>query len=410
MIKYKSYKLQNGLTVISDYIADTPMATFSIGYKVGSKHENPQLTGLAHLFEHLMFGGSKKVLNFDQQVEMAGGTNNAFTTADYTNYYISLPAVNIETAYFLEADRMFYPNLSEQTLEIQRKVVIEEYKQRVLNPPYGDLMLNLLPQAYQNHPYRWPVIGADISHIERITIEDVKAFHEMFYNPSNAVIAVSGNVNHDKVFELAEKWFGHELKMQPERKSFPKEEPQCKPRIRDIKKDVPLEMIVMAYHMGPRDSREFYQADLLSDVLSFDRSSRFHQYLKRTDAVFTSLSASVTGYIENGLFLIKGKLNEGCSVDQGIQVIDAQLKDIKAHIAEDEVKKVINKLITYQKVGYLEHANRAMDLCYADIVKDPEYINDQFVEYQKTTRAEIQNFALRLFNPDNRNVLIYRKK
>jgi zinc protease len=208
MIKYKSITLKSGLTVISDYIPDTPMATFSLGYKVGSKNEDPQLTGLAHLIEHLMFGGSKNVPAYDNYVEMAGGSSNAFTSADYTNYYITLPAVNIETAFFLESDRMFFPNLTEQTLEVQRKVVIEEYKERVLNPPYGDLMSNLLSLVYDKVPYRWPVIGADVSHIEKISIDDVKSFHDTYYCPSNAVIAVSGNVSHDRVFELAEKWFG----------------------------------------------------------------------------------------------------------------------------------------------------------------------------------------------------------
>jgi predicted Zn-dependent peptidase len=409
MIEYNSLKLKNGLTVISDYMTDTPLATFSIGYKVGSKYENPDLTGLAHLFEHIMFGGSKNIKHFDQVVDMAGGSNNAFTTSDYTNYYMTLPAANIETAFYLESDRMFYPNLSEHTLEIQRKVVVEEFKQRVFNPPYGDLMTNLLPLAYQISSYKWPVIGADIDHIKKADLSDIRKFHTDFYHPSNAVIAVSGNVKPEVVFRLAEKWFGNDNNF--DKTEFQNHElKQTKPREKVILKDVPLDMITLAYHMGKRDSRDFYCGDLLSDVLSFDRSSRFQKYLKQRNSVFTTLSASITGSIDHGLFIIKGKLNNGFSVDHGIEVIESQLRRLLDELSDEEIKKVINKLITYQKVGHLEHSNRAMDLCYADIVREPDYINEQFEQYQKTTKEEVREFAVSLFNPDNRNMLIYKRE
>jgi len=350
------------------------------------------------------------VPEFDKAVEMAGGSNNAFTTSDYTNYYITLPAANIETAFYLESDRMFHPNLSEQTLQIQRKVVIEEYKQRVLNPPYGDLMLNLLPLAYSQHPYRWPVIGAKIDHIEEMTLLDVKDFHSKYYNPSNAVLSVSGNVPSDQVFELAEKWFSQAAGNKDLLDELPAEPMQNGERKKVVEKDVPMDMIVMAYHMGKKNSRDFYRGDLLSDVMAYDRSSRFQQYLRTSDSVFTSLNASITGFLDSGLFLIRGKLHEGYSVEQGIEVIENQMLSIQQDLTEDEVQKVINKIITFQKVGYLNHANRAQDLCYAQIVRDPGYINDQFIEYQKTTRDEILQFASERFNVANRNLLIYKKK
>jgi zinc protease len=410
MIKFKTISLKNGLTVISDYIPETPIATFSIAYKVGSKNEDENKTGLAHLFEHLMFGGSRNVASFDNIVDMASGTNNAFTTSDYTNYYITLPAANIETAFYLESDRMFSPNLSEETLETQRKVVIEEFKQRVFNPPYGDLMSNLLPLAYKKHPYRWPVIGAHIEHIEKFSLSDVKDFHSKYYTPSNAVVSVSGNVKPEIVFELANKWFGLSTEIKSIVRKQIDEPQQNELRKKIVEKDVPMDMIVLAYHMGKRDSRDFYNGDLLSDVLSYDRSSRFQQYLKKSDAIFTSLSASITGFIENGLFLVKGKLNDGISIEQGMEVIERELQKVQVDLAEEEVQKVINKLITFQKVGHLDHANRAMDLCYADIVRSPQYINDQFTEYQKTTKLEIQQYASELLRPENCNLLVYKKK
>jgi len=351
MIKFEEITLQNGLRVVANYDPFTPMATLNLLYKVGSKHENPERTGMAHLFEHLMFSGSANVKDFDAHVENAGGSNNAFTTSDYTNFYIALPAVNIETAFWLESDRMAHPVITQEKLDIQKKVVIEEYKQRTIDPPYGDVMLNFLPLFYQKHSYRWPVIGKNIEQIDAVDLQTALEFHANFYHPQNAILSVSGNVKPERVFELAQKWFGDIEKPAFNVPVLIQEPEQTQQRYLEMEKDVPLDAIFMAWPMQKRDSLEFIQADLLTDLLSFDRSSRFYQLINKEKSVFSDLDAHVAGTIDNGMLMVTGKLNPEYSVENGMEVINTELEKIKIEVRENEALKVKNKAVTSNRVG-----------------------------------------------------------
>ncbi|MFO7863432.1 MAG: pitrilysin family protein [Salinivirgaceae bacterium] len=410
MIKFEEITLDNGLRVVANYDPYTPMATLNLLYKVGAKHENPHQTGVAHLFEHLMFSGSANVPDFDAHVENAGGNNNAYTTPDYTNYYISLPAANIETAFWLESDRMAAPVITQEKLDIQKKVVIEEFKQRSLDPPYGDAMHFFLPLAYQKHPYRWPVIGEKIDHIESVTLADALQFHKRFYNAGNAVLTVSGNVKPEIVFQLAEKWFGD---IQPPKIAptiIPIEPEQHTARTKTVTADVPLDAIYMAWPMLGRDSQQFIHADLLTDLLSFDRSSRFYQLMNQENAVFAELDAMVSGTVDNGLMLITGKVNSEYSVDDGLKVIQTEIEKIQQTITEAEVLKVKNKAVTSNRVGRLEHGNKAPALAFAAMMGETNRINTVLDDYLKITVDDMLNVAKEVFDDSRCNTLLYKAK
>lgn len=410
MIKFEEITLKNGLRVVANYDPFTPMATLNLLYKVGSKHENPERTGMAHLFEHLMFSGSANVKDFDAHVENAGGSNNAFTTSDYTNFYIALPAVNIETAFWLESDRMAHPVITQEKLDIQKKVVIEEYKQRTIDPPYGDVMLNFLPLFYQKHSYRWPVIGKNIEQIEAVDLQTALAFHTNFYHPQNAILSVSGNVKPERVFELAQKWFGDIEKPAFNVPVLIQEPEQTQKRYLEMEKDVPLDAIFMAWPMQKRDSLEFIQADLLTDLLSFDRSSRFYQLINKEKSVFSDLDAHVAGTIDNGMLMVTGKLNPEYSVENGMEVINTELEKIKVEVRENEALKVKNKAVTSNRVGRLDHSNKAPALGYSAMLGDVNKINTAIDEYLKVTPADMQAVAQKILQPNKTNVLVYKAK
>ncbi len=410
MIDFKEKTLDNGLRVISTYDKFTPMATLNLIYNVGSKNENPERTGMAHLLEHLMFGGSQHVPDFDFHAEMAGGANNAFTSADFTNYYISMPSVNIETAFWLESDRMGFSALTKEKLEIQRKVVLEEFKERVMNPPYGKAMPDLLDMTYEEHPYKWPVIGKELAHIDKMSLADVRDFFTGFYTPNNAFLSVAGSVAPEKVFDLAEKWFGHIPKNEKPSAALFCEPIQTKPKSITVEKDIPLEAVFMSFHMHGRKSTEYICADLLSDILSSDRSSRFYKLSNKEDAVFAQLHAAVNGHVEHGLFIVQGKINKGHTVQEAVELIERELVKIVDNITDEETHKVLNKAVTAHEVTLLDHSNKALNLGFSALLGDTNYINTQIDEYLKITTEDLRKTAKKIFKRSNSNTLIYKAK
>ncbi|HEB61748.1 MAG TPA: insulinase family protein, partial [Bacteroidetes bacterium] len=310
MIKFERHILKNGLTVLLNQDKNTPLVSFNILYDTGSKYEDEDKTGLAHLFEHLMFSGTKDVPDFDYHTQMAGGENNAFTNADIADFYITVPGENLETAFWLESDRMTNLLLDEQSFENEKRVVIEEFKETSLNTPYGDMWHYLAPISYKVHPYKWPTIGKKIEHIENITLEDVKDFYRNYYHPGNAVISISGNFDSNNALRLAEKWFGHITKKGIVHKSVPQEPQQIIKESKIIKENVPSNALYMAFHIGGRSDIKYYTQDLLSDILGRGRSARLFQKLVKEKEIFNEIQAYVTGNLDPGLMIIEGHLTD----------------------------------------------------------------------------------------------------
>jgi zinc protease len=344
MIQFDRFELENGLQVIYHEDLTNPMVVVNLLYNVGSRDEDENRTGFAHLFEHLMFGGSANVPNYDEPLQKVGGENNAFTSPDITNYYITLPAENIETAFWLESDRMLSLSFDPKVLEVQRSVVIEEFKQRYLNQPYGDAWLKLRPLAYETHPYKWATIGKEIEHIEKATMDDVKAFFKRFYHPSNAVLVVAGNSSLEEVKRLTEKWFGNIPAGEINNRSLPKEKAQSQFKSIEIHAPVPADSLYMAFHMPGRTDEEYYAVDLLSDILGRGKSSILYQSLVEENQLFGSLGAYVTGSSDPGLFVINGKLSEGVSLEEGEKAVWELVEKFKlAELSEKALEKVKNK-------------------------------------------------------------------
>lgn len=411
MINYKEYKLSNGLPLIVHVDTSTPMAAVNILYNVGARDEDESRTGFAHLFEHLMFGGSVNIPSYDEPLERAGGENNAFTSNDITNYYLSLPAANLETAFWLESDRMLNLAFSEKSLEVQRNVVMEEFKQRYLNQPYGDAWLLLRPLAFKKHPYQWPTIGKELSHIADATMEDVKAFYKKFYNPCNAIMSVTGNVDPDEVFALAEKWFGPIAAGEPYNRDLPQEPTQTEPRFLEVERDVPSDAIFMAWHMPGRLDKKYHRTDLISDILSHGESSRFIQRLVKEEQIFTDLNAYITGDQDPGLFIISGKLNEGVSFDQAEKAIYRELEILKnTPPAEDELQKTKNKIESILVFSELKITTIALNLCIAKLMGDTSLVNSELEKYLRVTPEIISEQARAIFTPENCSILHYKSK
>ncbi len=411
MIKYETHTLKNGLTIIVHEDNSTPLANFSLLYGVGSRDENTERTGMAHLFEHLMFGGSKNVPAFDVAIQMAGGESNAFTSNDITNFYITLPVSHIETAFWVESDRMANPLLSPEKLEVQRKVVIEEFKQRYLNQPYGDANLHLLPLTYRAHPYRWPTIGADISHIENVTFDETQEFFAQFYNPANAHLCIAGSVKAEKMFSLAEKWFGDIPARQRKRTNYPVEPQQKQARFLTIEGNVPSDALYIAYHMGSRLAPEYYAADLLSDILSSGNSSRLYRRLTLENQLFTDIQAAITGSADPGLFLITGKLNPGVDIYDAENAVYKELEQfVNPEAAESELKKVQNKAVANMVYAQMSALNKALSLCHASFLGDLTLVDLEEDLYLQVTAKDIVKVAKEIFRPENRNVLYYLAK
>ena len=411
MIQFQKFKLKNNLTVIVHPDKSTPMVCLNILYDVGARDEDENKTGFAHLFEHLMFGGSINIPNYDEPLQIVGGENNAFTTNDITNYYCTVPAENIETAFWLESDRMLSLAFTDKSLEVQRNVVIEEFKQRYLNQPYGDVWLLLRPLAFKNHPYKWATIGKEIKHIEDATMDDVKSFFKKHYNPSNAILVVAGNVELEQVKQLCEKWFEPiEAGVKPQR-NLPEEPEQTEYRSLTVERDVPVNSIYRAYHMCDRRSADYHTVDLLSDILSRGNSSRLYKNLIKDKQLFSDINAYVMGDIDKGLFVISGKVNDGVSVEQAEQGIDEEIIIIQTQlISEEELQKCKNKIestVTYSEMDVL---NKATNLAISELLGDANLINQEIENYAKVTAEKIQQQAQKILRKENCSTLFYLKK
>lgn len=408
MIQFDKIKLDNGLTVIVHTDKSTPFVAVNVCYRVGSKHEDPNRTGFAHLFEHLTFGGSANVKDFDLSVQRAGGANNAFTSNDLTNYYITLPANNIETALWLESDRMLGPKFSKKGLDIQKKVVIEEFRQRNLNKPYGDVWHLLRDLAYKVHPYRWPTIGLVPEHIESAGLGDVKDFFFHHYAPNNAVLVISGNIASAEAFKLTEKWFGDI----PSRDIAPylglPEPLQETDREITVYRDVPIDTFYVAWHMGSRKDKSFYVLDLLSDILSNGSSSRFEVKLVKEQKLFTEADAYLSGENEPGLFVATGKASTGIDIHLAREkMLEEIMLTVKTPITAYELEKVKNRVeadLLLNEIGYLE---KAIQLASFEIMGDASEINRQGEKYREITAEDLLETANYLFRTGNRNTLNY---
>ena len=411
MIQFEKFKLKNNLTVIVHQDKSTPMACLNIIYDVGARDEDENKTGFAHLFEHLMFGGSINIPNYDEPLQLVGGENNAFTTNDITNYYCTVPSDNLETAFWLESDRMLSLAFDKKSLEVQRSVVIEEFKQRYLNQPYGDVWLLLRPLIYKVHPYKWATIGKEIKHIEDATIDDVKAFFKKHYNPSNAILVVAGNVEVNQVKQLAEKWFEPiEAGLKPKRQ-LPVEPPQTEYRSLTVERDVPISSIYRAYHMCSRNDAEYHTIDLISDILSRGNSSRLYKNLIKDKQLFSDIHAYVMGDFDKGLFVISGKINDGVSIEDAEAGIDAEIAKLQNEfVTADELQKCKNKVestVTYSEADVL---TKATNLAISELLGDANLINQEIENYQKVTAEQIREQANKMLQKTNCNTLFYLKK
>ncbi len=411
MIQFEKFKLKNNLTVIVHQDKSTPMACLNIIYDVGARDEDENKTGFAHLFEHLMFGGSINIPNYDEPLQLVGGENNAFTTNDITNYYCTVPAENLETAFWLESDRMLSLAFDKKSLEVQRSVVIEEFKQRYLNQPYGDVWLLLRPLIYTVHPYKWATIGKEIKHIEDATMEDVKAFFKEHYNPSNAVLVVAGDVEIEQVKALAEKWFEPiDAGVKPNR-NLPVEPPQTEYRSLIVERDVPISSIYRAYRMCARTDAEYHTIDLMSDILSRGNSSRLYKNLIKDKQLFSDINAYVMGDFDKGLFVISGKINDGISIEDAEAGIDAEIAKLQNElVAADELQKCKNKVestVTYSETDVL---NKATNLAISELLGDANLINLEIENYQKVTAEGIKEQANKILQKTNCSTLFYLKK
>lgn len=408
MAKYSTFDLDNGLKVMVLPDKTNPMAVVNLMYHVGSRDENPNQTGFAHLYEHLMFGGSVNVPSYDEPLQMVGGENNAFTNTDITNYYIQLPADNLETAFWLESDRMLSLAFGQKSLDVQKGVVVEEFRQRYLNQPYGDAMHHLRALAYKTHPYRWPTIGLEPSHIENAVLEDVKSFFQQYYRPDNCILVVAGNVDESQVRILAEKWFGPIPKGETLPRQLPEEPAQSETRRKTVSGKVPMAALYKAYPMGGRLSREFYTSNLLSDLLGHGKSSRLVDKLVKKDRIFHSLSAYITGSFDPGLFIIEGKLNDGFSPDQAERALMAEIEKLqKQGFSDEELQKVKNQSETALAGADVDLLHRAINLAYFTLLGDPDGFDKELDRVASVTHQEIEETFSSLIRPEKENTLIY---
>ena len=409
MIQVNHHTLSNGLRIVHNEDNSTQMVALNLLYDVGARDEDPEHTGFAHLFEHLMFGGSVNIPDYDVPVQNAGGENNAWTNNDITNYYITLPYQNVETGFWLESDRMLSLDFSPQSLEVQRQVVIEEFKQRNLNQPYGDAAHLLREMAYQNHPYRWPTIGKEISHIANATLEEVKSFFYRFYAPNNAILAVTGHISFDETVRLAEKWFGPIPSRNIPKRELPAEKPQTAIRRRSVERKVPVDALYMAFHMCNRFHRAYHAFDIITDLLSNGRSSRFIQTLVQEKKLFTSIDAYISGSLDDGLLHITGKPASGDTLEQAEEAVWQELDKLKTvPVAEDELEKVKNRYESEQIFNNINYLNVATNLAFFELLGRAEDINLEVGKYRSVTVEQIQETARRAFVPENCNILYYK--
>lgn len=409
MIKFSRFSLDNGLRILIHEDRSTPLTAINLLYDVGSRDEDPESTGLAHLFEHLMFSGTSEIPEFDKHLQIAGGENNAFTNPDITDYYISLPSENIETGLWLESDRMKNLDLSQKSLETQKKVVIEEYYQRYLNQPYGDTMLLLRPLAYKVHPYRWTPIGMDVSHIRKTDVKKIRNFFNTHYSPNNAIISLTGNITPEKGFSLIKKWFGEiEMKEVTPRK-LPREPEQKEARSMTTENDVPATALYKAWHMGPRCSPDYYTMDLITDLLAGGESGRLYTRLVRRKKIFSDINAYISSDIDPGLVILHGKLMKGVDIHHAEESVMELINDLKnRYPSATEIEKVKNKFESSVILSNTSILNKALNLAYHELLGNPEMINMEFEIFRKIDREMVTDAANRYFNETNCSTLYYK--
>ncbi|WP_205508204.1 M16 family metallopeptidase [Longitalea arenae] len=408
MIQFEKFTLSNGLRVIVHEDHSTPMAVLNVMYDVGAKDEDPNKTGFAHLFEHLMFGGSGNIDDFETPLQMAGGENNAYTSNDVTNYYIQLPAENLETAFWLESDRMLSLAFSEKSLEVQRKVVIEEFKEHYINKPYGDVWFKLREMAYKQHPYRWMTIGKELSHIENARLQDVKNFFFKHYRPVNAILVVAGHVKTDKVRQLAEKWFGDIPSGDKYIRQIPNEPVQNEARVMEVKANVPLDALYKVWHMDDRLDHGYYVADLITEVLGGGGSSRLYQKLVKEKQLFSQIECYHFGTVDRGLLAVEGKLVKGVKMEDAEKAINEEIEKLKAGgISEKELTKIKNKTeatLAFEDMSVLTRAN---NLAFYELLGDVNLFNADRDKYFSVTGDDILKYSQKIFNPNNSSTLKY---
>jgi predicted Zn-dependent peptidase len=411
MIKYDRFQLDNGLRVLVHEDASTPMVVVNVLYDVGARDEDPKKTGFAHLFEHLMFGGSVNIDDFETPLQLAGGENNAYTTNDFTNYYIQLPAENIETAFWLESDRMLSLAFSEKSLEVQRKVVMEEFKEHYINKPYGDVWFKLRELVYKEHPYRWMTIGSKLTHIEQTELEDVKRFFFKYYRPANAILVVAGKVQTAQVSSLAEKWFGDIPAGTPYRRNLPQEPPQREARRLTVNAPVPLDALYKCYPMASRTDPGYYVADLLTEVLGGGASSRLHQSLIKEKRLFSQIDCYHTGSVDPGLVVIEGKLIKGVSMEDADKAVEEEIQRLRNEpVGEKELEKVKNKTESAIVFEDMSVMNRANSLAIYELLGDVSMMNTELEKYRSVTAEAMLETSRRIFDPNNSNTLYYHSE
>ena len=408
MVNYERFTLANGLRVLVHQDTSTPMAVVNVLYDVGAKDENPSRTGFAHLFEHLMFGGSVNIPVYDEPLQMAGGENNAYTTNDLTNYYIQLPAENLETAFWLESDRMLSLAFSENSLEVQRKVVMEEFKEHYLNKPYGDVWLKLRNLAYEVHPYRWMTIGKELSHIETASLQDVKDFFFKHYRPINAILVVAGNVTTEQVRTLAEKWFGPIESGEKYNRLLPEEPSQKAGKKLEVHATVPLDAFYKTWHIYPRMDQRYYVSDLITEILSGGGSSRLFQALVKEKQLFSNIECYHFGTVDAGLLTIEGKLVKGVKMEEAEKAVEEELARVKSEkISESELQKVKNKTESQMAFEDMSLMNRANSLAFYELLGDASLINSELDKYNEVTAEDIRSLSNEIFREENSSTLYY---
>ena len=411
MIQFTKKQLANGLKVLVNSDTSTQLITVNIMYNVGARDENPHKTGFAHLFEHLMFEGSRHIKHFDKPVEDAGGMSNAFTNNDVTNYYITLPAVNMETAFWLESDRMLELDFNQEKLDIQKKVVIEEFKERYLNKPYGDVWHHLRSMCYTQHPYQWPTIGKNIAHIEEAGLEDVRSFFFSHYAPNNAVLVVSGNVEAETVFDMAEKWFGDIPAREIQKRNLSKEPVQTERRQIEVSADVPKNMFYMAFPMPGFDQEGYHAVDFLTEILGYGESSRLFHRLVVEEQIFDDIHAYVLGSFDEGLAIISGMPSESVSFEKAEEKVWEVLEDLKQNLLpEEEILKLKNKAETAEAYELDNTQSRALKLALFETLGDAGRANYIRGKYNALQASELMETAAQYFKPECANVLHYKGK
>lgn len=405
------FVLKNGLRVVHQEETASPMVVINTLYDVGAKDEDPDHTGFAHLFEHLMFGGSINIPSYDEPIQNAGGEDNAWTCEDFTNYYVMIPASNVEVALWLESDRMLSLNFSQKSLDVQRNVVCEEFKQRNLNQPYGDVSHLVRSMVFKRHPYAWPTIGKELSHIENATLDEVKQFFFSHYAPNNAILSVVGNISFEETKRLVEKWYGDIPRRDVRLRQLPEEPKQTEPRRMEVERNVPASMIYKVYHVCGRLEKDYFVSDIISDVLSNGKSSRLYQKLVKERPLFTEVNAYISGDIETGMFYVVGLLAEGTSFEEAEAALEAELKLLCDELVPvSELDKWKNKYEATQVLENMTLLKRANNLAYYELLGDANLMYEEVENYRKVTPQDLQRYAREVFVPENCSTLIYKAK